>query len=81
MHVLLPLKQFAFSAKMIPMALLFALIVTIGCILIDLLRQMLFGKAEKKLSEILAGILHKALSFLRKTGCTAGQKINTFIQK
>lgn len=63
-YLLLPLEEYAFSPMLFPMICIFAPCVVVGCIVIDLLRQLVFGNVEAHL----AGILAKWLRIMIKNG-------------
>ena len=77
----LPLEDYAFSTMLFPRIFLFAPCVVVGCIAVDQLRQLIFGKAETKLSECLAGLLKKGLDAGVKGGMELTEKVLKFVMK
>lgn len=80
-YLFLPLEEYAFSPLLFPLICVFAPCVVCGCILVDLLRQKIFGKLEKQWSVIFA-------KWLRQLVCVANTilvdgigKINHFVEK
>lgn len=61
-HLMIPLEDYAFSPLLFPLIFVFAPCVVIGCMAAELLRQVLFGKAETKLAEKLAVLLRKIIA-------------------
>lgn len=81
-HVLLPLEDYAFSPMLFPLIMVFAPCVVIGCMVTELLRQMLFGKAETKLAEKLAVLLRRTITAGTRFGTQFTDKvINVIIKK
>lgn len=80
-YLLLPLKKYAFSPRLFPLVFVFAPCVVVGCIVVDQLRQLIFGKAETKLSEYLAKALRKGLDAGVKGGTELTEKVLKFVMK
>jgi surface polysaccharide O-acyltransferase-like enzyme len=61
-YLLIPLEEYAFSPLFFPRICVFAPCVVVGCLLIELLRQTLFGRAEARLVKWLADLLHRLMA-------------------
>lgn len=70
-YLVLPLENYAFSPLLFPLICVFAPCVVIGCIVIDLVRQKVFGTLESKIAKKLADILGRWLA----SGMTLFHKI------
>lgn len=60
-YLVLPLEKYAFSPLLFPLICVFAPCVVIGCIVIDLVRQKVFGTCEERIADKLAEILRRLL--------------------
>ena len=80
-HLLLPLEEYAFSPLLFPLICIFAPCVVLGCILIDLLRQQIFGKAEERLAKRLADTLRGLIAAGKRGGMQFTDKVITYIIK
>lgn len=80
-YLLIPLENYAFSPLMFPLICIFAPCVVVGCIVIDLVRQKLLGKAESRLADTLAGALRGLLAYGQRTGEKLTNKIIDFLEK
>lgn len=78
-YLAIPLEEYAFSPLLFPRICVFAPCVVIGCMLIDLVRQSLFGKAETMLAEWLAVGLRKLLRVGKTAGMHFTEKIICFM--
>ncbi len=80
-YLLIPLENYAFSPLLFPLICVFTPCVVVGCILIDLLRQLLFDKAETKFAEWLAGILRRLITAGKRIGMRFTDRVITYIIK
>ena len=77
----LPLGEYAFSPLLFPLVAVFASCVVLGCIVVDQLRQKIFGKAETRLAEWLAGVLGHGLAIGKEIGMRFTDKLINYIMK
>ena len=70
-YLVLPLENYAFSPLLFPLICVFAPCVVTGCIVIDLVRQKVFGTLESKIAKKLADILGRWIA----SGMTLFHKI------
>ncbi len=80
-HVLLPLEDYAFSPLLFPLICLFAPCVVTGCILIELLRQALFGSLETRLAGKLADILNILRQKFKNKLYKCSEKLKNYLVK
>lgn len=80
-YELIPLKKYAFSPLLFPLICIFAPCVVVGCILIELLRQKLFGGVEGRLVESLETMLRNLHGQLCRLGHAVTGKVTEFIAK
>ena len=78
-YLLIPLEEYAFSPLLFPMICVFTPCVVGGCMLIDLLRQKLFGNAEAKLADWLANVLQNGLVAGKRIGMRFTDKVRNYI--
>lgn len=80
-HLLLPLENWAFSPLLFPLICVFAPCVVVGCMLCELLRQKIFGKAETKLADWLAERLCGLFEVGKRIGIQFTDKVINYIIK
>lgn len=78
-YLLIPLEEYAFSPLFFPWICVFAPCVVGGCMLIELLRQKLLGKAEAKLADWLANVLQTGLAAGKRIGMRFTDKVRNYI--
>lgn len=78
-HVLIPLENWAFSPFLFPMICVFTPCVVVGCMLIELVRQKIFGEIENKLVNRIATRLEKLLEFGKGKGFQFTDRIINYI--
>lgn len=78
-YLLIPLEEYAFSPLFFPLICVFAPCVVAGCMLSDLLRQKLFGKAEEKLADWLTNVLQNWLATGKRVGIRFTDKVRNYI--
>lgn len=80
-HLLLPLEDYAFSMKLFPLVFVFALLVTTGCLAIELLRMLLFGRLETRFAGSLAEIVRGIIRTGGGIGLKITEKVSGYITK
>lgn len=80
-YQMIPLEEYAFSPMLFPLIFVFAPCVVVGCIVIDQLRQLAFGKLESRLAGYLAQLLHRMLDTGVRGGMVITEKVLKFIMK
>lgn len=80
-YLLLPLEKYAFSPLLFPLVLVFACCVVLGCIIVDQLRQKIFGKTEARLAQWLAGVLRRVVVNGKEIGMRFTDKMINYIIK
>jgi hypothetical protein len=78
-YLLIPLEEYAFSPLFFPRICLFAPCVVVGCILIELLRQTLFGRIEARFVTWLATKLRVLFAAGTNVCRQLTERIETFI--
>lgn len=80
-YLLLPLGDYAFSPLLFPLVFVFACCVVTGCIIVDQLRQKIFGKVETRLAEWLADVLRKGIAAGKQIAMRFTDKVINYIIK
>lgn len=78
-YQLIPLEEYAFSPLFFPRICIFAPCVVIGCVLIDLLRQKIFGNVEVRLADWLANVLRTGIRLGKRIGIQFTDKVKNYI--